>query len=201
MQFAALVEYLVSGIVGSVWIAAIVNEFIPIKMGDIKEFKEIVVVVYFPIAYILGIYVDVISSYVIRRVKEFYKLSLNKNIFKKVANICSKIFYFIAGTPKSDPYKNASIILSYSPSDLVKTMDAYVSRDRMARGMALNSFISAFVSLWVLPCHIARKAFVVSLIVFFVSILIWRRLRRLSSTFKKVAIKVLNENGENRVKP
>jgi len=64
MQFAvALIEYLISGIVASVWITAIARNYIQIPLADIKEYKEIFVIVYFPIAYILGIYVDTTSSF------------------------------------------------------------------------------------------------------------------------------------------
>ena len=77
MQFSALIEYLISGIVASIWAVALINQFIPLPIESIKEYKEIFVVIYFPLAYILGIYVDVVSSFLIRRTKEISR-SLNK---------------------------------------------------------------------------------------------------------------------------
>lgn len=66
MQFAAaLIEYLISGIVASIWVVLIINAYITLPLTDIKDYKEIFVVIYFPIAYILGIYVDVVSSFFI----------------------------------------------------------------------------------------------------------------------------------------
>ncbi|EGR4192345.1 hypothetical protein NM092_003676 [Vibrio cholerae] len=197
MQFSALIEYLVTGIVSSVWISVLINKYIPIPVEMIKDYKEIVVVVYFPVAYILGVYVDVVSSYLIRRLKELYYLLLGFNLIRKIHDKLQSFFLFLAGKSKSEPYKNASIILSYSPSDMIKTMDAYVSRDRIARGMALNSLISAFVFLWILPTDVSKSAFIICLVVFLFSIFIWRRLRRLSSTFKKVAIEALNNKHKN----
>lgn len=191
MQFSALIEYLVTGIVSSVWISVLINKYIPIPVEMIKDYKEVFIVVYFPIAYILGIYVDVVSSYFIRRIKELYCLLLGFNLIKKSHNAFQRFFLFFAGKSKNEPYKNASIILSYSPSDMIKTMDAHVSRDRIARGLALNSLISAFVFLWILPTNISKDAFIICLVVFLFSIFIWRRLRRLSSTFKRVAIEAL----------
>ncbi|MBF4286539.1 hypothetical protein EAY45_27700, partial [Vibrio anguillarum] len=80
---------------------------------------------------------------------------------RKIHDKLQSFFLFLAGESKSEPYKNASIILSYSPSDMIKTMDAYVSRDRIARGMALNSLISAFVFLWILPTDVSKSAFII----------------------------------------
>jgi ABC-type branched-subunit amino acid transport system permease subunit len=196
MQFSALIEYLITGIVSSVWFSVLVNKFVPIPMDLIKDYKEIVVVVYIPIAYALGVYIDVVSSYFIRRFKELYRSILKCNVINKIHKLLSKFFLCISGNPKSSPYKHASIILSYSPSDMVKTMDAYVSRDRMARGMALNSLISAFVFLWILPDDISCKAFIICSVLFLLSISIWHRLRRLSSAFKKVAIEALKNTQE-----
>jgi ABC-type branched-subunit amino acid transport system permease subunit len=197
MQFSALIEYLITGIVSSVWFSVLVNKFIPIPIDLIKDYKEIVVVVYIPVAYVLGVYIDVVSSYLIRRFKELYLSVLKCNVISEIHNKFSKIFLIISGNTKSSPYKHASIILSYSPSDMIKTMDAYVSRDRMARGMALNSLISAFVFLWALPDDISYKAFIICLVLFLLSISIWHRLRRLSSTFKKVAIEALKNTQQH----
>ena len=97
MQFSALIEYLVTGIVSSVWISAIINEYIPIPIEMIKDYKEIFVVVYFPVAYILGIYIDVISSYFIRRVKELYSLILEFIFIKNIHDKLLKTFTSISG--------------------------------------------------------------------------------------------------------
>lgn len=194
MQFSALLEYLISGIVASIWTVALINVFIPLPINSINDYKEILIVVYFPIAYILGIYIDVVSSFLIRRTKEIFR-SLNKyRLFNKLGRAFEAFIKFIFGTPKTGSYEHSATILANTPAELVKTMDAYVSRDRIARGMALNSLASALVSLLVVPCEIKLQVFFTCLIFFLLSIAIWRRLRRLSSTFKRVAIKKLIEH-------
>lgn len=195
MQFTALIEYLISGIVATVWVVTLVNEFIPLPIDSIKDYKEIFVVVYFPVAYILGIYVDVVSSFLIRRTKDLFSFLNKYRFFKAIGGACAKVIKLIFGKPKKDSYERIAIILAYTPGDLAKTADAYVSRDRIARGMALNAFISAFVFLALLPCEMNKQAFTICIILFLVSIAIWRRLRRLSSRFKQVAIEKLKENG------
>ncbi len=197
MKFAALIEYLISGIVASVWVVLLINEAIPLPADAIKDYKEIFVVVYFPIAYILGIYVDVISSFLIRRIKELFEKPNKYPASNKPTPLAKMVSCIFFGKPKEDSYERSATILAYTPADLVKTMDAYVSRDRIARGMALNSLVLAFVFLNLLPCEINWKAFIICIIVFLVSIAIWGRLRRLSSRFKKVAIEKLVKNGNN----
>lgn len=197
MQFSALIEYLVTGIVSSVWISVLINNFVPVPIEMIKDYKELVVVVYFPIAYVMGVYVDIVSSYFIRRLKEIYGLLLKFSVMKNIDSGFLRAFKLLLGEPKSTPYKHASIILSHSPSDMVKAMDSYVSRDRIARGMALNSLISAFVFLWSLPSDVSITAFTICLVVFLLSIFIWRRLRRLSSAFKIAAIEALDKRHTN----
>ena len=67
-------------------------------------------------------------------------------------------------------------------------MEAYVSRDRIARGMALNSFIGFWVSCYILNGDIETTIMTICLSFFTVSILAWFRLRRLSKAFKTQAI-------------
>lgn len=189
MQFAAaLIEYLISGIVASIWVVLIINAYIPLPLTDIKDYKEIFVVIYFPIAYIFGIYVDVVSSFFIRRIKQLYNKLSETIIFNPIHKGVAWIVKIIFGTPKEDSYEKSAEILSYSEGDLIRTMEAYVSRDRIARGMVLNSFIGGVICAIYLQPPLNITASIVCLISTIISVLIWARLRRLSSTFKTVAI-------------
>ncbi|WHR59270.1 hypothetical protein [Acinetobacter haemolyticus] len=193
MQFAAaLVEYLISGIVASIWIVLVINAYIPLPLTEIKEYKEVFAVIYFPIAYIFGIYVDVVSSFLIRRLKQLYKKLLDNKIVNSIHKGLAWLIKMIFGTPKEDAYERSAEILSYSKGDLVRTMEAYVSRDRIARGMVLNSFIGAIMSAIYLQTPLRTYVSILCLILTIISVLIWVRLRRLSSTFKRVAIVQLN---------
>lgn len=193
MQFAAaLIEYLITGIVASIWMATLINKYINLPLGEIKEYKEIFVVVYFPVAYILGIYIDVTSSFLIRRTKELYEPISKTRIFSPVHKAIAWVISKIVGNPKEDSYERSAEILTYSTGDLVRTMEAYVSRDRIARGMALNSLFGGLVSAFFIPDDLRAPVSIACFISFVVSVLVWIRLRRLSSRFKRVAISKLS---------
>lgn len=209
MQFAvALIEYLISGIVASAWAIALLTYYGNISFDEVKSFKDelaVIGVVYFPIAYILGIYIDASSSFLIRRIIDFdRKFRGNFSAYEKIRSKIDDFFYSIAGMPKQDSYERSAEILSHSIADAVRTMESYVSRDRIARGVALNSFIGFFVSILCAP---PDKKLLLSLVcIFFTlySIMMYKRLRRLSSRFKKVALKHIQQTspskGNNRKK-
>jgi hypothetical protein len=202
MQFAvALIEYLISGIVASAWLVAVLSNYIPLPIKFISDYKEIFLVVYFPTAYILGIYVDAVSSFFIRRTKEIYTAA-RKHIKPYAWPSCGivKCFYFIAGKPKPDPYEGSAEILSYSIPDAVRTMEAYVSRDRIARGMALNSFIGAITAYTYAPCELKPAITSACIASLFISLLVYKRLRRLSSSFKMAVLPKIRKNSTANAK-
>jgi hypothetical protein len=187
MQFAvALIEYLISGVVASAWLTAVLLNHYPLLLHTINDHKDILILVYLPIAYILGIYVDATSSYIIRRAKELLSW-VNKQV------TISRIYRFIVGTPKAEPYKNTAAIMAYSPADAVRTMEAYVSRDRIARGTALNAFAGAVVACFYAPFEDKTLVTTICLVAFVYSIMMHRRLSRLSSSFKEVVLKNLKK--------
>jgi len=200
MQFAvALIEYLITGIVASAWLIVILQNYIPVPLEIISNHKEFFVIVYFPMVYILGIYVDAISSFLIRRMKEIDESGNKRN--KSYAWVrCGvvKCFNVIAGTPKKDSYDRSAEILSYSIPDAVRTMDAYVSRDRIARGMALNSFAGAVAAYVYAPYQLKLPITVACLASLIISMLAYKRLRRLSSRFKRVALAKIRKSNTSR---
>lgn len=196
MQFAiALIEYLISGIVASAWVIALLIKYFNIStdgLSDILEYKDLLVIVYLPITYILGIYIDTTSSLIIRAIKNIDGKLRKKSMYTNIKSKGYKIISFFIGVPKSDPYERSADILSYSIPDMVRTMESYVSRDRMARGMALNSFIGIYVSILCAPEDVKLQISIFCSIMCIVSILTHKRLRRLSSTFKKQALKKIH---------
>ncbi|QWL60333.1 hypothetical protein HQ400_20845 [Aeromonas jandaei] len=196
MQFAiALIEYLISGIVASAWVIALLIKYFNIStdgLSDILKYKDLLVIVYLPIAYILGIYIDTTSSLIIRAIKNIDDKLCKKNMYTNIKSKGYKIVSFFIGVPKSDPYERSADILSHSIPDMVRTMESYVSRDRMARGMALNSFIGIYVSMLCAPEDVKLQISIFCGIMCIVSILTHKRLRRLSSTFKKQALKKIH---------
>lgn len=194
MQFAvALIEYLISGIIASVWITAIAINYIQLPLNGIKDFKEIFVIVYFPVAYILGIYVDTTSSFLIRRMKELDATCISIKPYLWFRKGFVFIYELLAGKPKVDSYERSAEILAQSIPDAVRTMEAYVSRDRIARGVALNSFAGAITAFIYAPSGHKNPIFIGCLIMLIYSLFMYKRLRRLSSRFKRVTLSKLNK--------
>ncbi|CRM14558.1 MULTISPECIES: hypothetical protein [Pseudomonas] len=195
MQFAvALIEYLISGVVASAWLTAILHHYYPLPLGKINDYKEVFIIIYLPITYILGIYIDTTSSYLIRRSGEIFSLLGEKlNIAESFRNKLASIYFAIAGTPKKDSYERSAAILARSVPDAVRTMEAYVSRDRIARGAALNAFAGALTAFFYAPPEYQTLITVVCSIACVYSIIMHKRLRRLSSRFKKVALSNLEK--------
>ncbi len=182
---AALIEYLITGIISLIWIGLYSKQYVDISAENIKDYKEVIVICIFPIAYVFGIYVDVSSSYLLKRfnnIAEFISGRISCPRWLKW------LFTLLVGTSKSEPYKRSAEILSYSPSDTIKTMEAYISRDRIARGMALNSFACGLISHLTLTGKTQHIAVNLSVAVFILSIFAWFRLRRLSKAFKTQAL-------------
>lgn len=191
MQYAAaLIEYLITGLISLIWIGLYSYQYIDISVVDIKDYKEIIVICTFPVAYVLGIYVDVSSSYVLKRLNNIAEF-ISKYV--TYPNWIKFLLNLILGTSRAEPYKRSAEILSYSPSDIIKTMEAYVSRDRIARGMALNSFIGGYISYIRLTGDTQCIAINYCLAIFVISVLAWFRLRRLSKAFKTQALKQLSQ--------
>ncbi len=194
MQFAvALIEYLITGLVASAWLMTVLSNHISQLIKLISDYKELFLVIYFPIAYILGIYVDAVSSFLIRRIKQIDVSLKGIKPYSFLRCLAVKIFSFIAGIPKQDSYERSSEILSYSIPDVVRTMEAYVSRDRIARGMAFNSLIGAITAFVYAPDELQSVITIACLSSLFISLLIYKRLRRLSSRFKRAVLPNIRE--------
>jgi len=190
MQFAvALIEYLISGVVASAWLTAVFANYYPLLLHTIHDYKEFIIIIYLPIAYILGIYVDTTSSFFIRRWGEITKLASKAIILPpSIRDTTLAMYRTVAGTPKEAPYKKGAAILAFSPSDAIRTMEAYISRDRIARGATFNSFAGAVTALCYAPPEHKFLVTIICSIACVYSYMMHRRLSRLSSSFKKVAL-------------
>lgn len=186
----ALIEYLITGIISFIWIVLLSSLYVDLNYQHYLNYKEVILFCLFPTAYVLGIYVDVTSSFLLSRISKVIKV-IKKIIPECMTKYCKKLCDALLGNSDRQPYKHSAEILSHSPSELIKTMDIYVSRDRIARGMALNSLLSICAANLALVSN--EKDIVESffLIFFMISILAWLRLRRLSKVFKIQALKNL----------
>jgi hypothetical protein len=177
MQFAsALVEYLAAGVAALLWLRPLAQRI----LGFEVPINEASVVLVLPMAYVLGIYIDSSSSFLIRFLR-LRKIRLPKLLQAIIARIL--------GSPYSGTYDRTVPILSRSPELLAQTMLTYVGRDRIARCMALNSFLGILTVLFIDPRNRALLAVLVVSLLW--SLATWHRLKRLSSKFKDQALKTL----------
>jgi hypothetical protein len=192
MQFAsALVEYLAAGVAALLWLSPLVQKILGLNV----PLNEASVVLVLPMAYVLGIYIDSISSFVIRwirhlrdEIQRLRKFPL-RNALKRIRNTLKRIQVTCLGTPYSGTYDRTVPILSKSPELLAQTMLTYVGRDRIARCMALNSVLGILTVLVISPGNQALLGILVVALLW--SLLLWFRLKRLSSKFKDQAFKTL----------
>jgi len=191
MQFAsALVEYLAAGIAALLWLRPLAQKILNFEI----PINEASVVLVLPMAYVLGIYIDSTSSFVISRIRHLCEiLRLRKfplrNALKRIRNALKRIQITCLGTPYSGTYDRTVPILSKSPELLAQTMLTYVGRDRIARCMALNSVLGILTVLVISPGNQALLGILVVALLW--SLLLWFRLKRLSSKFKDQAFKTL----------
>jgi hypothetical protein len=193
MQFAsALVEYLAAGIAALLWLRPLAQKILNFEI----PINEASVVLVLPMAYVLGIYIDSTSSFVISSIRHLrYKITRRlrkfplQNALKRIRNALKRIQDTCLGPPYSGTYKRTVSILSKSPELLAQTMLTYVGRDRIARCMALNSVLGILTVLVISPGNQALLGILVVALLW--SVLLWIRLKRLSSKFKDQALKSL----------
>jgi hypothetical protein len=166
VQFAAaLLEYLVSGFVALLWLAPLVQRL----FGGTPPMSEASISLYLPVAYVLGIFVDATSSFLLDR--------------------------FRGHRSSTSPYARTARILARAPEHVVKTMQAYAGRDRIARGVLLNAVIAVGVYAFVFAGTTRAVALSGAVVTVVWSALVWRRLDRLTSQFKEEVLKCLPPAG------
>lgn len=169
MQFAAaLVEYLIIGAIALVWAAPLGSHFFGLPLTP----DQTSVIFVTPFIYVIGMYIDAAASVLLKKWKKN-----TKEATKEATE---------GTTPQA--WTKTVQVLTHSP-ELSQTMNALVTRDRVARGTFLNSVIAIFVppmmgmrwSRWA-PLSLTAIGFSV------VAFLAWRRFDRLSFDFKQKAI-------------
>lgn len=162
MQFAsALLEYLVSGFVALLWLVPLCRAAVGAH-APWPQINEPSVYLYLPAAYVLGILLDATSSYLLERFRRY-------------------------GQSRAS-YDRSVHILTYGSEHLIRTMEAYVGRDRIARGVVLSAAISLPVYLSVFTGEPRIYAVSGSVVALVWSFLVWHRLDDLSSKFKDQAL-------------
>jgi hypothetical protein len=175
MQFAAaLVEHLVVGLLAVLWLLPVANQFTLVPDVKISDHKEILIALGLPVAYVVGMYVDVIASWLSSRIKKLlYVKGAEKARF--LGNLLPE--------KGGDSYKRTAVILKLAPDEAARYMLQLSSRVKIARGTYLNFLIAAAVHLFV-P---ASKYSVSPLLLFGMTtlgVVIWLRLDLLTDNFK-----------------
>jgi hypothetical protein len=171
MQFAsALLEYLVSGFVALLWLVPLVRAAAG-SHNSLPQITEPSVMLYLPAAYVMGILLDATSSHLLERFRRH-------------------------GQSRAS-YDRTVHILTHGSEHLIKTMEAYVGRDRIARGVVLSAAISIPVYLTVLDGRLRLFASCGGLVALAWSFFAWYRFDRLSSKFKDQALLRLPSLPEN----
>ncbi|MEY0889505.1 hypothetical protein AB7198_11610 [Providencia rettgeri] len=187
MQYtAALIEYVITGLISLIWIALLLSMNIDFLTIDYNKFKEVLLIIIFPLAYIAGIFIDTISSFLFKKID-----TISSFLFKTIKNILGNQKEKNTPDDENDspePYEKSSEILSYSISDTIRTMESYVSRDRIARGMALNSLMIGVSMIFVLDINERYPLIIAFFTLTVISIVIRGRLKGLSDSFKLKAI-------------
>jgi hypothetical protein len=171
MQFTAtLVEYLVSGAVALIWLIPLANYSFGADLKDVltelKDIKEVVVFLMLPFLYVMGMYIDTAATLLLH--------SFKKHVQKaKIANKLQR------------PYKKTVEVQWARCPEISQTMQSLVTRDRIARGVSLNSLIATIVfsvtkSDLGFQNYYAFSAYAIT----FISIKMWERYDRLTTEYK-----------------
>ena len=185
---AALIEYIITGLISLIWVCLVVNTQFEITAIDLNKNKELLIIAIFPIAYIFGIYVDVFSSLLLKFIELPFKCLFSS---EKLIVSFRKLFQGDAGNTS---YDRSTQILSKASAGIIKTMETYVSRDRIARGMVLNSLIIGIMIFFTVDSEKKLQLLIITFSVTFISYLARLRLRNLSDTFKTKALAELKRS-------
>jgi hypothetical protein len=191
-----LVEYLVGGSVGLLWLIPLLYRLLPLNEFDIKlGASEAAFTLAF--AYALGIYLDRTSSFVLNpssslkktskglnKLWQRYTLQENKSPENKKENSTST--HSMSPSEKFFAYNKTTKILVHGSEALAQATQVNVGRERIARIMLLNSVAGLIVAIW-----LARSLLVLHILLTIValwSLLTWAELQTLSEQFKENAV-------------
>ncbi|MEH0885129.1 hypothetical protein [Enterobacter sp. UNJFSC 003] len=198
MQYAAaLIEYIVTGLISLIWMILFVHGCYDLSSIDLSKYKEFIIIGVFPIAYVSGIFVDVVSSYLLKLLGRTWRWIFCRTIFTKAIGWLRNIFI---GMEQSKSYDKTAKILSYSTVDAIRTMEAYVSRDRIARGMALNSLFTGLAILYSFDGRRKMLIVYICMAITMLALIVRVRCLTLAETFKIKVLKNLSIHNSTKTK-
>lgn len=176
MQFlAALVEHLVVGVVALIWLLPLAEQLALVPAVKIVDHKEILIAVGLPVAYVVGMYVDVLASpmaALLRRLIDYLW-----------GNWRVRFFGGHLATAGGEAYQRTKAILVKSPDEAAKYLLQLSSREKIARGVALNFLLAAVVNLAATKSMYSVPPWLLALLAA-IGVLVWLRLNALTDKFK-----------------
>ncbi len=187
MQFlTALVEHLVVGVVALLWLLPTASSFNLLPcLVDLDKHKEILLAVGVPIAYVVGMYIDVIASLFFLPVRRF--LNFGDKKWRE------RFFGSHLGSASGVAYDKSAKILIHSPDEAARYMLQLSSREKIARGVALNFLLAAVANIYLPPSNFSISAsimFGLGIFGFFV----WLRLNALTDIYKSNLVSGISVN-------
>jgi hypothetical protein len=165
--FAALVEHLIVGILALIWMLPVAHffEIIPLlpKTEKWSDYKEVLIAVGLPAAYVAGMFVDVFASMATQRLRNFAKRRF--------------------GAASGTSYKNTIGIIKSSGDETARYLLQLTAREKIARGAALNFLLGAFVN-FILPKSTYSVPGWLLIALCVLGIFVWMRLYGLVDRFK-----------------
>jgi hypothetical protein len=195
-----LIEYLITGLTGAMWILVIVEVLSPGTL-DMKDVSAAHMTALVPLGYVLGMVLDYIGAMLATALRRIIADPVNHRVGPQVARLLPTRwrgacrFFRGDGVINKPDFNQAEILLRSTP--LGEQYEMRSSRDRIARGLFANVTIAAIVlKLFAadLP-PVFRQAwtgFAVSAIL--LTFGIWFRFHQLTRRFVASAAVVLRDN-------
>lgn len=199
-----LIEYLITGSIAFIWIIPLFSIFEISLTTHISSLGSIVSLVGIPFIYVFGLSLDMISLFIIN------KLKLKEKIREKIREKIKPKFNKKYDIEKYDIQKYKEIfkinVWLYS-SEIGKAYETRSSRDRIARGTVLNFIIAAFIT----PISICRTHGTIlkleSLITFIIFILlstlfylIWKECEAITYEYQLHVLQLMLEEEQRKTK-
>lgn len=203
-----LIEYIINGTVAYVWILLILSNF-PLIQNLLAGYSNIIVLLAIPCAYVIGMVIDMIAYRLVKKSKTKIKESeINDDKLKEVYSDAEKEELNKLANEGNVTDKLVIELNIENIEGLINEINWRSSRDRIARGFIVNSFLIGLAttfsgSLWFWSCYesdILGLSLVIfigitaSIFIAYIVRIIWKNCEKLSTRFQFLTyIKVIKK--------
>lgn len=179
---AAFVEYLITGAISLIWLVpllAVLQPHLPTALHQKFSPAEAFAGILLAGLYAVGLLLDFLAYKIMRQRRKGVRAAQN--------DLNTRYAEVLAGS-QFPVYGDHALIWAYAP-ELAKTLEAYSTRDRIARGVVINLWIAAVVYPFVVPSLLARIGFSAGFLALSgAAYAAWFRFQTLSRELKKQAV-------------